>query len=172
MNSHDIGLRGDARAASAGAASDRAEQDNLELRVWLRLLLCTQMTEKRLRTRLRERFDTTLARFDVLAQLDRFPEGLMMGELSRRLMVTHGNVTGLIDRLAAEGLVERVAVPGDRRAQLVRLTPAGREVFATMAPVHAGWVGELFNGVPHDELLKLYDLLGTVKESVLAVDEA
>jgi len=161
---HDIGMKEDRHASAPG----RAEPDRLELRVWLRLLLCTQMIEKRLRSRLRERFDTTLARFDVLAQLDRFPDGLMMGELSRRLMVTHGNVTGLIDRLAAEGQVERLPVPGDRRAQLVRLTPTGREIFATMAPIHAGWVAELFDGVPHDELLDLYDRLGAVRESVLA----
>lgn len=153
------------------AAPDRGEPDHLELRVWLRLLHCTELIEKHLRTRLREGFDTTLPRFDVLAQLDRFPDGLMMGELSRRLMVTHGNVTGLIDRLAAEDLVERVAVPGDRRAQLVRLTPAGREVFAAMAPVHAAWVTELFRGVRHDELLALYDRLGTVRESVQTVGE-
>jgi len=150
---------------------ERAEPDHLELRVWLRLLLCTEMIEKRLRTRLRERFDTTLARFDVLAQLDRFPEGLMMGELSRRLMVTHGNVTGLIDRLTGEGLVERVAVPGDRRAQLVRLTPTGKENFAAMAPVHQGWVAELFQGVPHEELAELYTRLGAVKASIQAGDE-
>ncbi|HYH21806.1 MAG TPA: MarR family transcriptional regulator [Azospirillum sp.] len=164
---HDTGMGHDHHAAP-----DPATPDHLELRVWLRMLACTAMVEKQLRTRLRERFDTTLARFDLLAQLDRFPEGLVMGELSRRLMVTHGNVTGLIDRLAAENLVERRPVPGDRRVQLVRLTPAGKEVFAAMAPAHREWVAELFRSVPHSDLAAFHAQLGAVKASIQAADGA
>ena len=97
-----------------------------ELRLWLRLLTCSQLIEKRVRTGLREQFDTTLPRFDLMAQLERHPEGLKMKELSHRLMVTGGNVTGITDQLVTEGLVERQAVDGDRRAFRVRLTPEGR----------------------------------------------
>ena len=101
----------------------RAHSEHPEaLRLWLRLLTCTQLVEKQLRTRLRERFDTTLPRFDLMAQLERAPEGLKMNELSRRMMVTGGNVTGITDQLAQEGLVDRVDVEGDRRAYRVRLT--------------------------------------------------
>ena len=98
-----------------------------ELRLWLRMLTCTQLIEQRVRTRLREQFETTLPRFDLMAQLERVPEGLKMNELSRRLMVTGGNVTGITDQLEAEGMVQRVPVEGDRRALLIRLTPAGRK---------------------------------------------
>jgi DNA-binding MarR family transcriptional regulator len=103
----------------------RAHSEHPEaLRLWLRLLTCTQLVEKQVRTLLRERFDTTLPRFDLMAQLERAPAGLKMNELSRRMMVTGGNVTGITDQLAAEGLVERIDVEGDRRACRVRLTRA------------------------------------------------
>ena len=99
------------------------------LRLWLRMLTCTQLVEKQVRTQLREQFDTTLPRFDLMAQLERSPEGLKMNELSRRMMVTGGNVTGITDQLVTEGLVERVDVEGDRRAYRVRLTTRGRKLF-------------------------------------------
>ena len=104
-----------------------------ELRLWLRMLTLTQLVEKQVRTQLREQFDTTLPRFDLMAQLERNPEGLKMNELSRRMMVTGGNVTGITDQLVAEGVVERMEVDGDRRAYRVRLTARGRKVFGEMA---------------------------------------
>ncbi len=103
-----------------------ADDHHDALRLWLRLLTCTMLIEGRIRSRLRERFATTLPRFDLMAQLERHPEGLRMGELSRRMMVTGGNVTGITAALVAEGLVERRAIPGDRRAHAVRLTAAGK----------------------------------------------
>ncbi|MFN3885298.1 MAG: MarR family winged helix-turn-helix transcriptional regulator, partial [Rhodocyclaceae bacterium] len=114
------------------------------LRLWLRMLTCTQLVEQRVRRRLRTEFQTTLPRFDLMAQLERHPEGLQMKELSRRLMVTGGNVTGVTDQLVREGLVERLSVPDDRRAYRVRLTPAGREAFARMAHAHEQWIVEAF----------------------------
>src|SRR5512133_4129932 len=105
----------------------RAHSEHPEaLRLWLRLLTCTQLVEKQVRTQLRERFDTTLPRFDLMAQLERAPDGLKMNEVSRRMMVTGGNVTGITDQLAAEGLVDRADVEGDRRAYRVCLTATGR----------------------------------------------
>ena len=133
------------------------------LRLWLRLLTCTQMVEKRVRGGLREQFETTLPRFDLMAQLERSPDGLRMNELSRRLMVTGGNVTGITDQLTREGLVERVAVEGDRRAQRVRLTALGRQVFARMAQAHEAWIVEAFAGLGERDLASLYRLLGRVK---------
>lgn len=107
-----------------------------ELRLWLRLLTCTQLIEKQIRSDLRDKFDTSLPRFDLMAQLERAPEGLRMNELSRRMMVTGGNVTGITDQLEGEGLVERLVVEGDRRAYRVRLTPKGRRQFSAMAQAH------------------------------------
>ncbi len=134
------------------------------LRLWLRLLTCTQLIEKQIRSGLRERFDTTLPRFDLMAQLERHPEGLKMKELSHRLMVTGGNVTGITDQLVAEGLVERVAVEGDRRAFHVRLTPEGHAAFAEMAHVHEAWIVEAFESLNAREVEQLYRLLGKVKQ--------
>jgi len=139
--------------------------DRLELRLWLRLLTCTNLIEREIRQRLREEFDTTLPRFDILAQLDRAPQGLTMGELSRRLMVSHGNVTGLVDRLVAEGLVERTPVPEDRRILNVRLTTSGKALFDTMTPPHLEWVVSMMDGLTRDEMKTLYDLLAKLKTS-------
>ena len=142
--------------------------DHLALRLWLRLLSCTNRIEAPLRSRLRERFGGSLPRFDLMAQLDRHPAGLKMGELSQRLMVTGGNVTGLTDRLVAEGLVERHDDPGDRRAYTVRLTPEGKRQFRAMAREHQRWVAGLFEGLDADTQAELYRLLGTLKQALPA----
>jgi DNA-binding MarR family transcriptional regulator len=143
----------------------RAHSEHPEaLRLWLRLLTCTQLVEKQVRSMLRERFDTTLPRFDLMAQLERSPEGLKMNHLSRRMMVTGGNVTGITDQLVAEGLVERIDVAGDRRAYRVRLTPKGRRQFHDMARQHEGWIVEAFGGLTGKEIATLHRLLGKVKE--------
>ncbi len=134
-----------------------------ELRLWLRLLACTQLVEKRIRTDLRERFDSTLPRFDLMAQLERAPEGLRMNELSRRMMVTGGNVTGITDQLEAEGLVERAEVEGDRRAFRVRLTPRGRQQFKAMAEAHEAWIVDAFAPLSPRDIQTLHTLLGKVK---------
>jgi DNA-binding MarR family transcriptional regulator len=143
----------------------RAHSEHPEaLRLWLRLLTCTQLVEKQVRSALREQFDTTLPRFDLMAQLERTPEGLRMNELSRRLMVTGGNVTGITDQLVAEGLVERVPVEGDRRAFCVRLTPQGRRQFNEMARAHEAWIVEAFAALGEKDIATLYRLLGKVKD--------
>jgi DNA-binding MarR family transcriptional regulator len=143
----------------------RAHSEHPEaLRLWLRLLTCTQLVEKQVRTLLRDRFDTTLPRFDLMAQLERSPDGLKMNELSRRMMVTGGNVTGITDQLVAEGLVERIEVQGDRRAYCVRLTPKGRRQFHDMARQHEDWIVEAFAGLTDKEISTLHKLLGKVKE--------
>lgn len=142
------------------------------LRLWLRLLTCTLTIERRVRARLRERFAMTLPRFDLMAQLERHPEGLKMGELSRRLMVTSGNVTGLTDQLAGEGLVERTPIPADRRAFLVRLTAKGKRAFDAMAAEHESWVIEMFSGLSESERDRLHALLGHLKTTMRTSDGA
>ena len=139
---------------TADYESGLTENDRLDLRVWLRLLTCSNLVERSIRQTMREQFDTTLPRFDILSQLDRAPGGLTMGELSRRLMVSNGNVTGLVDRLVGEGLVMREPAPHDRRAQLVRLTKDGKKAFAGMVPAHAALVKEHFAGVSRDQLAR------------------
>jgi DNA-binding MarR family transcriptional regulator len=116
------------------------------------------------RGQLREQFDTTLPRFDLMAQLERNPDGLKMNELSRRMMVTGGNVTGITDQLVTEGLVERVDVEGDRRAYRVRLTSRGRKTFDDMARQHEGWIVQAFGGLSAREIETLHKLLGKVKQ--------
>lgn len=149
----------DAEAASTDA-------DHASLRLWLRLLSCTATIERHVRERLRVRFDTTLPRFDMMAQLNREPRGLKMSELSRRLMVTGGNVTGITDQLESEGLVVRESDPADRRAYTVKLTPAGRRAFARMAAAHEQWVIGLFAGLYAGEKEQVYRLLAKLKVSL------
>ena len=143
--------------------SSSRTDDHRSLRLWLRLLTCTQLLERRVRARLRERFATTLPRFDLMSQLWRYPGGLKMNELSRHLMVTGGNVTGIVDQLEKEGLVERAAEPADRRAYRVRLTRAGRKSFGEMARTHEEWIVELLGGLTQREHAEIYRLLAKVK---------
>jgi DNA-binding MarR family transcriptional regulator len=151
----------------------RAHSEHPEaLRLWLRLHTCTQLIEKQVRGGLRERFDTTLPRFDLMAQLERAPDGLKMNELSRRMMVTGGNVTGITDQLAAEGLVDRVDVAGDRRAYRVRLTSKGRKLFHDMAHQHERWILDAFAALSDKEIATLHKLLGKVKDHARAQESA
>ena len=137
--------------------------DHQALRLWLRLLTCAQLIEREVRARLQGRFDTTLPRFDLMSQLWRYPDGLKMNELSRHLMVTGGNVTGIVDLLEKDGLVERRPEPADRRAYRVRLTRAGRKAFAEMARAHEGWIVELLGGLSRKEQADTYRLLARMK---------
>lgn len=152
LDEQQIGL--EARAASG---------DHLAVRTWLRLLACSTQVEQEIRTRLRQRFGTTLARFDYLAQLERHPDGLRMSALSRYLMVTGGNVTGLTNQLEGDGLVERVANLEDGRSWRVRLTTQGRREFTLMAAEHEAWLTQLFDGFDLKHQQQLYDLLGRMR---------
>ncbi len=142
--------------------------DHRALKLWLRLLTCSNLIETRVRSRLRTEFDCTLPRFDLVAQLDRHPDGLKMGELSRRLMVTGGNITGITDQLEADGWVERTGVENDRRAWRVRLTPLGKKAFRQMASVHEEWIAEFFQQWGERDQDQLYKLLGKLKDAIHA----
>ena len=145
--------------------------DRMELRVWLRLITCFNLLDGAVRQRLHQNHATTLPRFDVLAQLDRTRIPMSMGELSRRLMVTNGNLTGLIDRLAREGLVARKAADEDRRRQMVELTDEGRRQFEAMADDHRVWLADMTAGLDRAETAELFALLGRLKESILNSDD-
>ena len=134
------------------------------LRLWLRLLTCTQLIEKQVRNGLREEFNTTLPRFDLMAQLEREPQGMKMSELSRRMMVTSGNITPVTDQLVKEGLIERISLPDDRRAWLIKLTSKGRSQFKKMAKRHENWIVNSFEPLSSQEVKNLHTLLGRVKE--------
>lgn len=156
--------------ASIGPATEMIDQetrlsdrDHEALRLWLRLLTCTNLVESQLRGRLRTEFDSSLPRFDLMAQLERCPDGLKMRELSRRLMVTGGNVTGLTDKLVEDGFVERREDPRDRRAFTVHLTAEGRRHFRRMARRHELWVVELLSGLDSQEKQQLIGLLHKLK---------
>jgi len=140
------------------------EDHHQSLRLWLRMLSCSAMIEREIRSRLRTEFGITLPRFDLMAQLERYPDGLRMGELSKRMMVTGGNITGITDQLEREGLVLRVTDPDDRRSFSVRLTAEGRAAFERMAQVHEAWIAELLGGISVRDKTQLYDLLSQVKQ--------
>jgi DNA-binding MarR family transcriptional regulator len=145
--------------------AERPADHEAELRLWLRLLTCTTLIENEIRRRLREEFDVTLPRFDLMAQLDKAPGGMTLGELSRRMMVSNGNVTGLADRLVTLGLLERRSVPNDRRVQRVSLTADGRRAFRTMARAHETWIAEMFAGLDAGDVETLMRLLASTKTS-------
>ncbi|MGZ5200199.1 MAG: MarR family winged helix-turn-helix transcriptional regulator [Ramlibacter sp.] len=147
-------------------ASRLTHDHHQSLKLWLRMLSCTVRIENEIRGRLRETFGITLPRFDLMAQLERYPDGLRMGELSRRMMVTGGNVTGITDLLEKEGLVVRVPDQHDRRAYAVKLTEAGRSAFAGMAVVHERWIEELLHDIPPADKATLIALLSKLKQGL------
>ncbi|MFT3964360.1 MAG: MarR family transcriptional regulator [Sphingobium sp.] len=138
----------------------------MDLRVWVRLLSCATTIEKRLRRKFADQFDTTLPRFDVMASLDRFPEGQTMGELSRALLVSNGNVTAIVRQLQAGDLVSYRTDPQDRRSARVALTPEGQALFTRMAAAHQGWVTEAMTGFEPEKQKQLFALLADLKQSI------
>ena len=142
------------------------KDDHQALRLWLRLLSCTVRIENLVRSRLRRDFATTLPRFDFMAQLERNPSGLRMNEISKRLMVSGGNVTGITDQLEKEGLVIRTLDPHDRRAVTVRLTEAGLKKFRQIAHEHEEWIVQTFAGLTREEKLAMCGLLKKLKSQL------
>ncbi len=165
-------LGGDGGRATGADAAQRAltkleavdDSDHVELRLWLRLLTTTGLVEKQVRARLRDAFGTTLPRFDVMAALARAPQGQTMSELSSWLLVSNGNVTGIVRRLVAEGLVERSPARGDRRRQVVRLSASGTRAFKRHSRAHERWIREMFAGLTETEMATLQHLLKKTKQ--------
>ena len=149
---------------SLGFEARITEDNHQSLRLWLRMMACNIEIQQVLRRRLRSQFGMTLARFDYMAQVYRYENGLSMRALSNYLMVTGGNVTGLTRELQKEGWVTRELDPDDRRSYLVRLTPLGREVFERIATVHESWVVSLFAEMLPADRNRLSDLLGQVRD--------
>jgi DNA-binding MarR family transcriptional regulator len=129
------------------------------LRLWIRLLRVVRVVEGELRERLKREFGSTLPRFDVLSALYREREGMQMSDLSRFLLVSNGNVTGIVERLVGDGLVQRAAREGDRRAFVVRLTQAGVARFEAMAAAHEEWIAELLGEIGEAEAKALSAML-------------
>lgn len=136
-----------------------------DIRLWLRLLGCSTVIEKRLRRKLAER-SSTLPRFDVMAALVRYPEGLTMSALSRQLLVSNGNITHLVHWLAKEGLVEIERCSRDGRSTITRLTPKGAEAFTALSQEHHQWVEAMFAGLATNDKERLFALLGRLRTSV------
>jgi DNA-binding MarR family transcriptional regulator len=136
-----------------------------ELRLWLRLLTCTTLIEGTVRSRLREKFDVTLPRFDLMAQLDRAPDGMTLSDVSKRMMVSNGNVTGLVERLVESGHLDRRTSESDRRVQVIRLTKLGRAEFRRMAAEHEIWIAEIFSDLTPKDVRELMRLLAKAKGS-------
>lgn len=170
MKSSEASLEQLRDAQELGHETRLDDQDHLVLKLWLRLLSCTTQIETEIRRRLRVEFGISLARFDYMAQLYRYQEGLKMRDLSRCLMVTGGNVTGLTDELQGEGLVVREHSPADRRSWIIRLTPKGRKNFAIMAERHEAWLHEMLGEMNDKSATKLYEHLGQLRAHIAASD--
>ena len=151
---------------NADAETRIHDDHHLSVRLWLRMLACTNRIENFVRQNLQAKFETTLPRFDLMAQLERAPQGLKMSDLSQRMMVTGGNVTGITDGLEKDGLVVREVDPTDRRVFYVKLSTEGQRQFRRMAAEHEQWVIELFEGMSMKHKNQLTDLLGDLKQHI------
>ena len=171
----DSGVRAAAGAASGydcimnldseTKAVELPEDHGNEIRLWLRLLTCTTLIEGEVRGRLRERFDVTLPRFDLMAQLDKVPDGMTLSDVSKRMMVSNGNVTGLVERLVESGHLDRRTSDTDRRVQVIRLTKTGRAEFRKMAAEHETWISDIFSDLTPKDVRELMRLLARTKAS-------
>ena len=147
---------------------DGALDDRGNVRLWLRLLTCTTVIEKRLKRRFADQYGITLPRFDVMAALDRHPEGMTMGQLSQALLVSNGNVTGVVQTLLRDRYLSIAPSPTDGRASIVRLTPLGQECFSGLAEAHHEWVDMMLASLTRDQRTTLFNLLGALKDSLAA----
>ncbi len=136
-----------------------------DLRLWLRTLACTNLIENHIRSRLRAEFGITLPRFDLMAQLDKVPEGMTLSDVSKRMMVSNGNVTGLVERLVESGHIDRRTSDSDRRVQVISLTKAGRAEFRKMAAEHELWISDMFADLTPKDVRELMRLLAKTKGS-------
>lgn len=159
-------------ADELGHEARTVQEDHAALKLWLRMLACTTQIEDEIRRRLRVRFDTSLPRFDYLAQLYRQPDGLKMKELSSYLMVTGANVTALTDELERDGMVTRANSPTDRRSWIVKLTRKGFTHFEAMAKEHEQWILELFAGLDANALKQIYTQLGQLRVHLVQQNSA
>lgn len=150
-------------SAAVGLDTRLTEDDHESLRLWLKLLTCSHLIENHVRKALALQFKTTLPRFDLMAQLERAPQGLQMGELSRRMLVTGGNITGIVDQLERAGLIVRAEDSADRRVYLIKLTKEGRRQFEQMAVEHESWIVDLFSGIPKREQRVLNESLSQLR---------
>ena len=157
------------KVAAESLSKDRALSKE-RVRLWLKILKTQSAIEQQIRNSLRNEFDTTLPRFDVMSALDRFPQGLRMTEISGLLKVSNGNVTGIVERLTQDGLALRIAVRNDRRVQRVKLTRKGKAAFKKMATAHEKWLDEILEQVSSTELQSLNGLLDKVGSHLHNVD--
>src|SRR5438445_1399979 len=144
-------------------AVELREEHGNEIRLWLRPLTGTSLIEGEVRSRLRERFDVTLPRFDRMAQLDKVPDGMTLSDVSKRMMVSNGNVTGLVERLVESGHLDRRTSETDRRVQVIRLTRSGRAEFRKMAAEHQSWIADMFGDLSPKDVRELMRLLARPK---------
>ncbi len=144
---------------TAAVIAPQQPKEHERLRLWIRILRVQRLIEGQLRERLKAEFDTTLPRFDVMAALYRQPEGMLMSDLSRYLLVSNGNVTGIVDRLVTDGHVMRAQRESDRRASIVSLTPSGTAFFRKMAAQHERWIDSYLAGIGEDDARHLANML-------------
>lgn len=148
-------------AENTDAGSD---VETKKLGLWLRLISNSNVVEKEVRNLFRSEYGVTLPRFDLMSALFREPGGLTMGELSKRLLVSNGNVTGIVERLQKEGSVKRWVLPTDRRIYSVGLTPKGRAEFKEMADSHRQWISEIFGDLQEQELDHMILMMDRMRE--------
>ncbi|MCT8974183.1 MarR family winged helix-turn-helix transcriptional regulator [Microbaculum marinisediminis] len=156
------------RKSKKARPGNRTADGKEHLRLWVRLLACAHSAEQRVKGRIKERFGINQTAFNLMSQLDRFPDGIRMGELSRRTVVTGSNVTAVIDDLEKRGFVVRSPAPDDRRAIVISLTDEGREAFAEMAPILASWIEEIFAEFSVESQADLVSRLDELKEAMHA----
>ncbi len=147
-------------------------EDHKHLSLWVRMVASSTRVVQILNKRMKENTPLTLAKFDVLVAIDRTPGGVItMSELSRLLLVSNANTTGMVGRLIKDGFVEKWALPTDRRVYSVAMTSEGRKALKHAIGIHKEWVDELLGGIDEDKIDGLIDTFSSLKNDLARFEE-
>lgn len=131
---------------------DEMKRRKIETRIWLSVLSIESNIFSKLNGALSAQFGISVAKFEFLAQIERYPDGISLSQISANLKVTSGNVSGLVRRLLADGLITKTMSLEDRRSFIAKFTPEGKELFDKANILHAETLAHCFAEVPLSEL--------------------
>ena len=140
-------------------------------RTWLSLVRCFSSIERVLMQHFADEYNSSLPRYDVLTALALSPGGLTMGELASMLMVTKGNITGVVRRLKTDGLVRKVTSKVDRRVQSVTISAKGKRLWDKMHADYDRIISEILSGQSNKDLRALARFLEQTRVAVLKQTE-
>lgn len=143
------------------------ERQRESLKLWIELLRYSSKLEQIIDDKLRQNYGQNISRFDVLSQLVREHDtGLTVGELAGRLIASKGNITGLLDRMRKDDLINKQTKSDDKRSYMVQITEKGLNLFNEMAENNALWVEQALKSLDVDNMKDFTQFLNEARNSL------